>query len=81
MNAEIERAEKEFKSASQALAAAVAKHFPVGTFVQVKWGRGYMASKVFATPNWWSYPGSVGVRSMTSGGMHWRDWHDLTEGQ
>lgn len=76
-NREIEIAEKQFETSSEAYAAVVGKRFPIGAFVMVKWGKGWMPAKVFCHPHTLSHPGSIGVRNMESGNAHWKDWRDV----
>jgi hypothetical protein len=71
--------ETKWKEAGRAFAASVAKRFPVGARVLVRWGAGEMWGTVRFAPHGTSYPGSVGVASDRSGAVHWVHWKDFLE--
>lgn len=61
--------------ATKLLAKAVARAYPVGAPVWVKWGRGKMFARVAFAPCEWANPTCIGVIS-TKGEVHHRDYRD-----
>lgn len=76
---EIEAVEKQYKFASEVFAAVIVDNFPIGRFVMVKRGNGYMPCTIFAPPCAWSDPSRIGVRHNVTGKAHWVSWRDLGE--
>ncbi len=75
MSDAIEKAERRYREASEALAAAVELAFPVGTPVACCLGaRGVMRGTVCAPPCPQSSPGRLRVRHHTSGHVRSVSW-------
>ncbi len=71
----IEELRVNHERAMELLARAVAKEFPVGAPVWVKWGNGEMLARVAFHPHA-SAPCRIAV-IRSEGIVHWRDYRDL----
>lgn len=75
---DVEDLRKEHERITRLLAQSVARKFPVGAPVWVKWGPGKMLARVAAGPCEWTDPTVLSVISANGRQFHHRDYRDCT---
>jgi hypothetical protein len=71
--------EKRWKLLAEKLARAIARRYPVGTHVRVKWGTGAMYGVVkFPPHDYGRYPDLIGIQSY-AGRVHWKRYTEILD--
>jgi hypothetical protein len=74
---DIEKAHEAFDRSSEELAKIVALRYPVGSLVEIPWGRtGRLECTVYATPCEWSHPYQMSLKSR-SGHIHTASYRNV----